>query len=284
MRYNFDEPTPSIPWSRRAPARSRATTPAGVTAPDRPRAARSVARSAVPSPGRRTAAAAAAAGPARRRPRRRPAAARRAADARLPAHAGHRRAQRRPLDAQPGRHLPDDQPARGRGPGHGHRRRRAQAGHADRRRPRAGRVPPRQRCRRTSSPATPTAGPGTDLRGLLEQLHGAVRQVARTGTDAQLAAAAAILTEARRSLYLLLADGPEARMPELHRHRRRRRRRRPSATPSSSRPTSAAAARSARRPTASASSWPTPATASCRRATSARPLGHRAVAPRSSTA
>jgi DNA-binding PadR family transcriptional regulator len=52
-------------------------------------------------------------------------------------------------------------------------------------------------------------GPGSDLRGLLEQLHGAVRQVARTATDAQLTAAAAILAEARRSLYLLLADGPD---------------------------------------------------------------------------
>jgi DNA-binding PadR family transcriptional regulator len=55
----------------------------------------------------------------------------------------------------------------------------------------------------------PEAGPGSDLRGLLAELHGAARQVARTGTDAQLTAAAGILTEARRSLYLLLADGPE---------------------------------------------------------------------------
>jgi DNA-binding PadR family transcriptional regulator len=39
-----------------------------------------------------------------------------------------------------------------------------------------------------------SAGPGTDLRGLTEQLAGAV----------------GILAEARRSLYLLLADGPEA--------------------------------------------------------------------------
>jgi DNA-binding PadR family transcriptional regulator len=53
-------------------------------------------------------------------------------------------------------------------------------------------------------------GPGTDLRDLVEQLHGAVRQVARTGTDAQVTAAAGVLAEARRSLYLLLADGPEA--------------------------------------------------------------------------
>ena len=52
------------------------------------------------------------------------------------------------------------------------------------------------------------AGPGADLRGLLEQLHGAVREVGRSGTDEQLSAAAAILAEARRSLYLLLAGAP----------------------------------------------------------------------------
>ncbi|MGH3460014.1 MAG: PadR family transcriptional regulator [Kribbellaceae bacterium] len=54
------------------------------------------------------------------------------------------------------------------------------------------------------------AKPDVDLRGLLDQLHGAVRQVGRAGTDQQRTAAAGILTEARRSLYLLLADGPEA--------------------------------------------------------------------------
>jgi DNA-binding PadR family transcriptional regulator len=54
---------------------------------------------------------------------------------------------------------------------------------------------------------TPT-GPGADLQGLLHQLHQAARQVARTGTDDQRTAAAAILADARRSLYLLLADGP----------------------------------------------------------------------------
>lgn len=54
----------------------------------------------------------------------------------------------------------------------------------------------------------PPPGPGGDLRGLLEQLHGAVRQVARDGTDAQRTAAAAVLAEARRSIYLLLAEGP----------------------------------------------------------------------------
>jgi DNA-binding PadR family transcriptional regulator len=50
---------------------------------------------------------------------------------------------------------------------------------------------------------------GPDLRELLEQLHGAVRQVGRSGTDAQRAAAATVLAGARRALYLLLADGPE---------------------------------------------------------------------------
>jgi DNA-binding PadR family transcriptional regulator len=57
---------------------------------------------------------------------------------------------------------------------------------------------------------TDAAAPGTDLRGLLQQLHEAARQVARTGDDAQLTQAAQVLTEARRSLYLLLADAPQA--------------------------------------------------------------------------
>jgi DNA-binding PadR family transcriptional regulator len=55
-----------------------------------------------------------------------------------------------------------------------------------------------------------TSSPGPDLRGLLEQLSGATRQVARTGSDEQVTAAAGILAEARRSLYLVLAGGPEA--------------------------------------------------------------------------
>src|SRR3954468_5775251 len=46
---------------------------------------------------------------------------------------------------------------------------------------------------------------GADLRGLLEQLHGAVREVGRSGSDTQVAAAADILREARRSVYLRLA-------------------------------------------------------------------------------
>jgi len=52
------------------------------------------------------------------------------------------------------------------------------------------------------------SGPATDLPGLLHQLVGAVRQVSRTGSDAQLAEAASLLADTRRRLYLLLADGP----------------------------------------------------------------------------
>jgi DNA-binding PadR family transcriptional regulator len=51
---------------------------------------------------------------------------------------------------------------------------------------------------------------GPDLRDLMGQLVGAVRQVARTGSPTQVEAAARILGDARRSLYLLLADGPDA--------------------------------------------------------------------------
>lgn len=50
--------------------------------------------------------------------------------------------------------------------------------------------------------------PTTDLRGLIEELHSATRQVARSGSEEQRTAAAKILAEARRSLYLLLADAP----------------------------------------------------------------------------
>ena len=45
-----------------------------------------------------------------------------------------------------------------------------------------------------------------DLRGSLEQLRGAARAVAVSGTDAQIAAAQEILGQARRSLYLILAE------------------------------------------------------------------------------
>ncbi|MEU0095156.1 PadR family transcriptional regulator [Kribbella sp. NPDC006257] len=64
----------------------------------------------------------------------------------------------------------------------------------------------------TTDPFAPFAtaeGSGTDLRGLLEEVHVATRQVTRTGSEEQRAAAAKILADARRSLYLLLADGPQ---------------------------------------------------------------------------
>ena len=54
------------------------------------------------------------------------------------------------------------------------------------------------------------AEPGPDLRGLTMGVHGAVKEIARTGTEAQRTEAARILAETRRSLYLLLADGPQA--------------------------------------------------------------------------
>jgi DNA-binding PadR family transcriptional regulator len=57
------------------------------------------------------------------------------------------------------------------------------------------------------APATDEAAE-PDLRSLLGQLHDATRQVGRTGTEAQIGAAAEILSSARRSMYLLLADGP----------------------------------------------------------------------------
>ena len=49
---------------------------------------------------------------------------------------------------------------------------------------------------------------GPDLRALVMQLVEATRTVGRTGSPAQVTAAAAILGEARRAMYLLLADGP----------------------------------------------------------------------------
>jgi DNA-binding PadR family transcriptional regulator len=49
------------------------------------------------------------------------------------------------------------------------------------------------------------ATPGPDLRGPLHELHAAARQVAVSGTPAQVEAATAVLAEARRSLYLILA-------------------------------------------------------------------------------
>lgn len=55
---------------------------------------------------------------------------------------------------------------------------------------------------------------GPDLRDLVMQLGSAARQVVMTGSPAQVEDAARILSEARRSLYLLLADGPQATADE----------------------------------------------------------------------
>jgi DNA-binding PadR family transcriptional regulator len=52
------------------------------------------------------------------------------------------------------------------------------------------------------------SGSHGDLRGVLDGLHAATRQVARTGTSEQRAAAERVLVEARRSLYLILAGEP----------------------------------------------------------------------------
>jgi DNA-binding PadR family transcriptional regulator len=52
-----------------------------------------------------------------------------------------------------------------------------------------------------------TSAPGLDLRVLVHELHEATRLLARTGSDEQRAAAAKILGDARRALYLLLANG-----------------------------------------------------------------------------
>jgi DNA-binding PadR family transcriptional regulator len=49
-----------------------------------------------------------------------------------------------------------------------------------------------------------------DLRASLAQVHDAVRQIGRTGTDAQVTAAGRVLADARKALYLLLAEGPDA--------------------------------------------------------------------------
>jgi len=50
-----------------------------------------------------------------------------------------------------------------------------------------------------------------DLRSALAEVHHAARTVATTGTDAQIAAARDILADARRALYLLLAEGPDSK-------------------------------------------------------------------------
>jgi len=50
--------------------------------------------------------------------------------------------------------------------------------------------------------------PAQELRGLMNQLTGAVRQVASVGTIDQARAAGEVLTEAKRAIYRILADEP----------------------------------------------------------------------------
>ncbi len=53
---------------------------------------------------------------------------------------------------------------------------------------------------------TSQAGGSNDLRSSVEELSHAARAVAKSGSDAQIAQAQQILAQARRDLYLTLAD------------------------------------------------------------------------------
>jgi DNA-binding PadR family transcriptional regulator len=59
-----------------------------------------------------------------------------------------------------------------------------------------------------------TPGQAYDLRSALEEIHVAARLLGRNGTDAQAKAAQQVLTETRRSLYLILAEGGETSAAE----------------------------------------------------------------------
>lgn len=52
------------------------------------------------------------------------------------------------------------------------------------------------------------AGGHQDLRSAIDDVATATRVVARSGSDAQIAAVNAILAQARKAIYLVLADGP----------------------------------------------------------------------------
>ena len=69
-----------------------------------------------------------------------------------------------------------------------------------------------ERSARLGDPFADFAGgvSGPDLRDPLQQLHAAVRQIAGSGSAAQIEAAAKVLGQARRSLYLILANESEA--------------------------------------------------------------------------
>jgi DNA-binding PadR family transcriptional regulator len=50
---------------------------------------------------------------------------------------------------------------------------------------------------------------GPSLRTAIAEVHSAARSVAVNGTRAQVAAAQSVLSDARRALYLILAEGPD---------------------------------------------------------------------------
>jgi hypothetical protein len=59
-------------------------------------------------------------------------------------------------------------------------------------------------------PSESAAGRGEpELRNAVRALHGAARQIALGGSDAQVEAAVRVLATSQRSLYLILADEPE---------------------------------------------------------------------------
>jgi DNA-binding PadR family transcriptional regulator len=59
-----------------------------------------------------------------------------------------------------------------------------------------------------------TPGQNYDLRSALEEIHIATRILSKNASESQAAAAHAVLTETRRALYLILADGPAAPQAE----------------------------------------------------------------------
>ncbi|WP_278258044.1 hypothetical protein [Nocardioides convexus] len=57
---------------------------------------------------------------------------------------------------------------------------------------------------------TTEGGAPADLKAEIGQVMGAVWQIVTTGSEGQRRAAVDVLVEARRSLYGILADGPDA--------------------------------------------------------------------------
>ena len=151
-------------------------------------------------------------GPAGRGAQRRARPAGRRAQARLPDHPGAGRAQRRGVDAEPRVGLPDPPPPRGRRRRRGRGPRgRAPGVHPDAHGP-ARRRSPRPRA---SPPPWAAMGPieSDEARSSAAwpcSSTAPIGQVADVATPDQLTRAAAIVAEARRRLYALLAEEPSA--------------------------------------------------------------------------